>query len=297
VDTSCNDRLGLSHDGGRTWHLGPTMPRYGPDNRLHGLLALDANHWFAYGTSGWFTADAGRTWRRSRGGYVVTAGRAGSQLWEIRSGCTPKCWEVYDLLNADGSTGFLGELPWQTEDTRATGALWTNDRAYVITTSGRTSRLLVLDHRLNLLAAHPLPMPGGGVVSVGARSLDYLSSTEPAAGTQPKAFWHSDDDGRTWQRRPDPLLRGYAVTMTAPAPDLLWRYGYRSEIWRSTNDGVSWAPLLGSKIGEGGYPLQAFASYGRKAWAFAFLGDNTLGIYVTDDGGRRWSTVRLPSTP
>ena len=296
VDSSCHDRLDLSLDAGRTWRQGPAMPRYGPDSRIRGLLALDARHWYAYGNSGWLTSDAGVTWRRIRSGPVAAAGRFGAGMWVVRVRCAPACSSTIDILDAGGDlvqsdTPSLPVGSVVDQLVVADGTLVANVQ------SGNTGRVVRLDGRLRPGLSRGLPGPGGGqLVSVGPHSLDYLTAWDSSAGRQDKFFYRSGDAGRTWQRRPDPPCRGYAVALQAPRTGLLWRFGDRSEVYRSTDDGRHWTPLLAAWIGEAAAPLQTFTSYGNSAWAFAFLGAAAIpAVWRTVDQGAHWSTVRVPT--
>jgi photosystem II stability/assembly factor-like uncharacterized protein len=295
VGSACHDRLDLSSDGGRTWRRGPVMPRYGPDSRLRGLVGLDARHWYAYGNSGWFTSDAGVTWRRIRSGPVASAGRFGGDLWVVRVRCAKACSSAIDILDRAGNL-VQADTPAFAAGFTVRDLLVVDGGLAASIQSGNTGRLVLLDSRLRPGLSRALPVPGGGqLVSVGAHSLDYLTAWDSSAGRQDKFFYRSDDSGRTWHRRPDPSSRGYAVALQAPAPGLLWRYGDRSELFRSTDDGHSWTSLLAASIGEAAAPLQAFASYGHSAWAFAFVADATVpAAWRTSDAGAHWSTVRVP---
>jgi hypothetical protein len=311
--TGCEYRMARSADAGATWHLGGLVTRDKPPagdsggySSLSGLLATDSEHWYAWGQRGlWVSADAGASWHHIRtGGQVSSVTAAPTGVWALHVSCTGTpvtCSNTAFTFDRAGRLTTTSALGWLSSTSAVTQLLRVGNQTYATLWSwaktGNKATLALLrnnDPYLSPVAIRPLPAASRTLAADGAH-LDLLAAWDPAAGSQDKMFYRSEDGGRSWQRLPDPSAQGYATDLSVPSPGLLWRYGDRFALYRSTDGGHSWTALLATHIGDGGYPLKGFAAQQDSAWAASFHDDgDTPGVWVTRDGGDHWTFGPLP---
>ncbi|MDP9168385.1 MAG: hypothetical protein M3O32_20330, partial [Actinomycetota bacterium] len=157
--------------------------------------------------------------------------------------------------------------------------------------------LTVVDHSGVHQRSAP-PCPGGDnlgtsefeLAPVDAPHLVAVCWGQPAAGTQRKSAFTSDDAGNNWTRRPDPPVDGYtghflegSIAATSRATFIS---GGRSAVLR--------------KIGNG--PWRAVLDDGGTGDGFIYVGMtddlhgvalNAQGAWLTADGGDTWRKLRF----
>jgi photosystem II stability/assembly factor-like uncharacterized protein len=142
--------------------------------------------------------------------------------------------------------------------------------------------------------------PGPTITAAGVVYL--VCATGASAGSEPKDLFASYDGALSWRRQATLETSGYADSIVAASPDILWRYGARAPIFHSTDAGKTWQAQLDDKVGDAAGPMtQAFTATGTQALAFAFAlppsptfnGPWTINECRTTDAGGSWQTRPL----
>jgi photosystem II stability/assembly factor-like uncharacterized protein len=302
-------------NGGRTWTAvhAPAAPaadmfQSSPPPDAVGSVYFSgfsgARDGWAFGPALWRTTDGGVTWRRARVPGPVTD-------FEVASG-----GQMLAAVTVTGRSGIrdlrLYAAPAGTDDWRAVpGASLSDVSGASLAVSGRTGYLLASRYDLArpvLLAgpvsgaarwrALPEPCPGGWSAALAA-SPGWLFAgcgSEPGAGNQLKTAFVSRDGGRAWHRVASPPAGGYLGGATMSAGGTIFLSGQRMDIYISRDRGRSWheSPSLRNAAGlaNAGFFLGAEVVTGKAGVAFE-KGVGTRQVWLTMDGGRRWSPVTV----
>jgi hypothetical protein len=276
---------------------------WGLGGGIVGLVSLEPSRLFVYGDSGIFlSTDGGRSWRKTAPlRHVAYATVAGQGLWIVCARCGKVGAQREDTVVAVDRDG----VPGATLLTAAgiTQVLAVGGRGYVLTS--------------DTLAGQSLRISGDGgsswrtgslpgtawfgraelrLASAGGLGLTFVSAAEPAAGLQQKTIYGSDDGGLGWLRVAAGESYGYATSVVRPGQGLMWRYGGRAPVYRSTDGGTGWTSELADRIGDAaGRQVNGFAASGDSAWVFArTLSGTGVDAYQTLDGGDHWTELRVP---
>jgi photosystem II stability/assembly factor-like uncharacterized protein len=304
---SCDFRVDTSSDGGETWQRGGSLPvtvKSGSDNPVDGLAVVDSRTLYAYGASLWRSTDAGSSWQRVADAPAIAAvsAAAGSVWAGLACVDLAHCSSSLDVVSPAGLTPLPEQPPGEVRDLVRAG-----DHAYVLAqVSDAHSSLAVSTNDGKTWRQHPLPAQACGfalgrpLAPAPDGTLYLVCSGGAAAGSELKRLYRSTDQGGSWLDLGALESYGYADSIDAPDPTLLWRYGARAPVYVSTDAGHSWRAQLSDKVGDTAGPsLQAFAAAGSHALAFAFdtqpHPDNGWPIneYLTTDAGRTWQTPRF----
>ena len=260
---------------------------------------------FAYGASIWHTTDGGTTWSRlSYAPAVDTMASGESGVW-VGLSC-PDQSSCPAPINVVSNGHFV---PLSHQPAGVVEAITTSGaEAYAIVDDGDgDTELAVSGDGGTTWQQRAFPQtdcssmrPGFTVTTTGAAYLVCASGA--SAGTEPKDLFASEDAGVTWSARSTLEASGYADGIVAASPDVLWRYGARAPVFRSTDAGRSWQDQLDDKVGDAaGASTEAFAASGTVALTFAFAlppsstftGPSTINEYRTTDTGATWQTIPL----
>lgn len=149
-----------------------------------------------------------------------------------------------------------------------------------------------------------LAQPEGDVKSIFFRTLLegwLLAGTQPGAGSQPKAVYHTTDGGRTWvrlaaSREWDQTVgqdggitdSGYLGPMVFTTPRDGWIASARGGLLHSADGGKTWTP---API-DAHYFVDVHFADPRDGWALSI---EDPGLWATSDGGKTWRSIALPS--
>jgi photosystem II stability/assembly factor-like uncharacterized protein len=300
-------------NGGKTWVAvpAPAAPAADmfqsqsspPPNAVGSILFTSQRDGWAFGPALWRTTDGGALWRRERvpgpvanlevaGGRmlaVVTrtgksgntdlrlyAARAGTDDWRPVPGAAVSDF-FGESLAVSGGTGYLTASR--------------NDLARPVLLTGPVAG----PARWHTL---PEPCPGGWSVALAAVPgwLFTGCGSEPGAGNQLKTAFVSRDGGRTWHRVANPPMGGYLGGATMSAGGTIFLSGERMDIYISRDRGRSWheSPSLenAAVLADAGFFLVATAVTDKVGVAFE-KGVGTQQVWLTRDGGRRWTPVTV----
>jgi photosystem II stability/assembly factor-like uncharacterized protein len=155
---------------------------------------------------------------------------------------------------------------------------------------------------------------GGGYDDAGIHSIS-LDPRDPArvlVAISCGGVWESGDGGKSWTLRGDGLVAAYMppelagqretqdphrVARCAVAPDIMWMQ-HHCGIFRSTDAGVSWAPLK-LPTDDFGFAVVAHPTDPLTAWFVPAIKDEVrvprdgaLAVTRTSDGGKTWDSFR-----
>jgi hypothetical protein len=312
---SCVFRVDATKDGGATWRHGGEIVSTGAvdagspsdEDAVIGLAMASSEDIYAYGTSLWHSTDAGATLSVvPQAPAVDTIAIDHHTVW-LGVACTDLsgCASSVDTMTAGRPEPLANQPVGEIGDIARDGAV-----AYlVMRRPDGVGELEVSRDDGVTWQRRAFPQPdcgyslGPGPLAVTASGGLYLICTDGAgAGGMPKDLFVSHDDGMSWQHLAALETYGYADSMVAATPTLLWRFGGRAPIYLSTDAGRTWQAELTDKVGDAAGPMtQAFAAAGSRALAFGFAtppdpsfeGPWTINEYITTDAGASWNTVPL----
>ena len=299
-------------NGGRTWTAvhAPAAPvadmfqSSPPPDAVGSVYFPSQSGGWAFGPALWHTTDGGVTWRRERVPGPVTD-------FEVASG--GRLLAVVTVTGRSGTPDLrLYAAPAGADDWRAVpGAALSDVSGASLAVSGRTGYLLASRYDLArpvLLAgpvtgparwrALPAPCPGSWSAALAA-SPGWLFAgcgSEPGAGNQLKTAFVSRDGGRAWHRVASPPMGGYLGGATMSAGGTIFLSGERMDIYISRDRGRGWheSPSLRNAAGlaNAGFFLGAQAVTDKAGVVFE-KGVGARQVWLTTDGGRRWSPVTV----
>ncbi|MCX5684188.1 MAG: hypothetical protein NT049_10945 [Planctomycetota bacterium] len=288
---------GLSEDGGESW-----QPAFGfasweiADFTWHPTDPKTV--WVGTMSGPYVSTDGGRNWQARREGFPPIA---------VYQYSTPIQKVLFDPKDAAHLLAFGGShRRWQAPATALWGAVWESrdGGACVSTDGGRTWEVrnsgLPMDVNVNHLAAHPTQKD---TVWLALGAYRHPEEHEYTPGT----IYKSTDGGRTWRAsgsglgqkvaRDTNLTSRYEAIAVAPtSPDTLltcdtaWN---GATLYRSTDGGASWQPLLKGGGFEAAYPAGLGATvieFSPRDAAAAFIAGSEY-MLRTLDGGKTWTDV------
>lgn len=269
-----------------------------------------------WGGGTWRTDDGGQSWRRLPGDPATSAAAiavdpSNQNIVYIADGTTPHLYYSTD----DGNTWELLFDAGPDYDQLAALALAPSDPSilYVSTLNRRDGSTAGSLFRVDTRApmdSHAVDITSdlpGAPSSLAVRLHDPLRlfATVPGAGV-----WKTVDGGASWRQvkgdLPDVSFSQIAVDPTFPStiflagddrpyadsnhldPDQV--YG----IWKSTDDGNSWARIGGTIFGRASGPIRALAFHPDDQRVMYASGEG--GVYLSPDRGETWTNIngRLP---
>jgi photosystem II stability/assembly factor-like uncharacterized protein len=313
-----NLRLVLTDDGGATWHTAGPPVAYALGTP-RGASFFDADHgWlvsedaFTSSLSLWRTVDGGATWTRTTLPAVPDPPEnmgGASTIWidathaaiDVAGGM-PNGFQDGLLFTADG------------------GARWSAPamRSATEGADGITGIPSFLDPQIGWLAGgapgtrlwatrdggatwtlQPLAVPAGYLDDQGtfwggptffnrndgvvARTFDNNQSTV-------LVIYRTSDGGLTWQ----PVKGSTPLAASWSFPSLgSWILWDPPKVWRSSDQGQSWARSVSSGLPGQGGPVMTDDLHG---WSMS-TSDSSSKLYLTSDGGRTWVAVDPLTAP
>lgn len=97
-------------------------------------------------------------------------------------------------------------------------------------------------------------------------------------------FYSSKDGGTTWTKRPTPSLPAVYALASSPVDESTVFAGTKTGLYRSTDEGRSWAPWGNGTAGKTVAVIAATRADPNLVWAYA-----ASGPVRTTDGGASWS--------
>lgn len=289
----------LSRDDGASWRQSPaiaTSRAEGPhcgdpiSEPVDRLLAVDLQHLYAYGHQGvWFSATGGLSWQKSAvSGEVLRAAAVPAGLWAL----TDAGRLALVGLSGGVETRALPRRAGHPVELAAIGSdivvatpetVWTVD-LWRSTDLGRSWR-----------ATAPLPCPptyAPNELESAAGAMWWSCLGGAWTGSVPKALYRSADAGAHWMRAGPLEVRGGALTL-AGTGSILWRYG--ASLFRSTDGGRRWVPVLRDVVDGQLAEIATFAAGAERAWMFwTPLGASRQSALKTRDGGSNWQPIQIP---
>jgi hypothetical protein len=311
----CVFRVDVTSDGGVTWRHGVALvaaaaadagsPSAG--DSVLGIAMVSGSDIYAYGAWLWHSTDSGASWTVVPGVPSVDAMTIDHRSAWIGVACPDRsgCASSIEAI----SSGRADPLPHQPRGEVGDMARNGADAYLVIRVADGISELEVSRDDGATWQGRALPQQycgyslGPGPLAVtSANDLYLICSAGAGAGGMTKDLFVSHDEGGSWQHLGTLETYGYADSMVAATPNLLWRFGGRAPIYVSRNAGRTWQAELADKLGDAAGPMtQAFAATGTDALAFGFAmppdpsfeGPWTINEYRSTDAGAGWSTLPL----
>jgi photosystem II stability/assembly factor-like uncharacterized protein len=265
-------------DGGRTF-AGIPAPRTQNVSQLRFANVRDG---FAYGPELWVTHDGGARWQAIQvQGQVRDLAIGGGYAYEV---IVNPSSGVGQLLRSPVATNAWSALPAAGD---ASGGLWVHGSDVLLETAG--NRLMVSHDYGASFASYPVPPSvacqfeepaspvvwahcATGMLSGTSRSADGGRSFTPVRGSIPE--------------QPNSAAFGAASADTAVV-------GYR-ELYRTTDGGASWAPVVGP-VGITWWQYLGFTDPTHGV-AIGYVGSQQPSnerLYYTTDGGANYHLVRI----
>ena len=298
-------------DGGRIWAdmPAPAAPFASSEARgdaVSSILFTSPRDGWAFGPGLWQTRDGGATWRRvsipggpvldmaAGNGRVLAAtgrctspgedcrlavytSRTGSAAWRPIPAATARGVEAPSLVVA-GDTGYLASLPHSGNAVMLAGPV-----------NGSAPWRPIGNNPCTHPSSIAVAAAAGGSLFIGCGS-------EPGAGQQLKTAYLSRNYGRTWRRVANPPSSGYISSASMTRGGTIFLSGGRMDIYISRNRGRTWqtSPSLKSAAGlaGAGFDLVATATSNTTGYATQW-GVYRHQLWLTDDGGRRWTPVTI----
>jgi photosystem II stability/assembly factor-like uncharacterized protein len=281
-----------TRDGGRSFGR-----RTAPPVQVGQVRFADLQQGWAFGAPGfgdrpnpglWRTHDGGRSWRRISTHSVPSLEIGSGNVWAIDTG---EDGTVPDLVRGDATADAL--KPVFRAPNRAATVVVGHGTAYVAAQSLAgpiATTLWAVTHNGAQQRRNPCTSDEARALQVAvgqAQHLVAVCSGEGSAGGQLKRAFASADDGRSWQRLPDPPADGYTgvVGNLAATSTSAFLTGSRNGINKETGSG-SWRRVLLDDDGTG----------------FSFVGftDDTHGValgrragWMTTDAGEHWRRLQF----
>jgi photosystem II stability/assembly factor-like uncharacterized protein len=273
-------------DGRRQWDVdGPLLDGWGvyhatADPR-DGTVYAATNH-RVYGPTVQRSADAGRTWTRSKQiGLPAESGLTLAATWHVEPGRQDEPQTLY--LGADPGVLFRSEDGGET---------WQVNRG-------------ILEH-----PTRDRWFPGAGGMALHSIQLDPRDHDRLYVGITSAGVFRSDDGGESWV----PINRNVVAEFLAdpdsevgqcphklllhPAKDRLWQQNHFG-VYRSDDHGDSWVRVDGNGLPSGfGFPLMldpedADTAYviPEKGFEYHYTPGGRLAVFRTRDGGETWEPM------
>ena len=322
VGYSCAERctleLATTRDGGSAWSAPVQVAVMGRDPLGASPQArfVRANGWI-FGPAIFSTHDGGSTWRMTWNSPIEALEPSGGSVLAVTScsddPCRPELltsaigaddWHAVPqpaLLEAAGQPGYPGVVL-----ERAAGGT-----SFLSGATGRESQALYSSHDGGQTWSQ-LQAPCTGIVSIRSADSTHvwaLCSTPCCTGNYVKGVFVSSDGGVSWSERAyTGLTTVGSINFYGPAGALAVTasrtamYGGSGSVgvWRSTNAGTTWRPVLsGYCFGGGDRVSQLWFANPVDGWAVADAnGDPTCpSLFHTTDGGTSWTPLASPVGP
>jgi photosystem II stability/assembly factor-like uncharacterized protein len=298
-------------DGGRTWAAvpAPAAPAADmfqsspPPNAVGSILFTSQRDGWAFGPALWRTTDGGVTWRRERiPGPVANLEVTGNRMIAVITRAGGSGDPDLRLYAATAGRDDWRPVPGgAVSDVRGESLAVSAGRGYLLAPLSSLGRPVLLTGSAagtGRWHALPEPCPGSWSAAIAAtRGWLFIGcGSEPGAGSQLKTGYVSRNGGHTWHRVASPPVGGYLGGATMSPGGTIFLSGERMDIYISRDRGRSWheSPSLrnASGLAGAGFSLVAATVTDRAGVAFE-KGVGTRQVWLTSDGGRRWTPVTL----
>jgi photosystem II stability/assembly factor-like uncharacterized protein len=298
-------------DAGRTWFAVPA-PGAPPADIYQGVPSVGAilftstRAGWAFGPSLWQTRDGGATWQKMSfpGGPVQDLAVAGDQVLAATSRCGDggaAC--SFRVYSASAGSDHWRPVPGAAAmGVRSAQLVVSGDVGYELAITADLGKPLLLGGPVTGPAGwRPVPDPctsawSGALAAAPGGWLFLGCGLEPGAGNQMKTAYLSDDGGRSWRRVASPPFGGYLEGASMSAGGTTFLSGSRMDIYISWDRGRSWheSPSLANAAGlaNAGFSLVGVTVTDTQGFAFQ-EGVYPQQIWLTRDGGRRWTPVTI----
>lgn len=319
-------QVSRTSDGGHTWssplRVAPLTLSADGGAPHFGVRFADESQGWVYGDGIYASSDAGRTWIDTGvRSHVFDVAPGGDSFWAMTgcdvstsATCAPvllwwdkgaQTWRpaphqppvvssrTVHLIRVGAARAFIAEITERGVGLAGTRLIATDD-------GGATWRLL----------PNPCGVGFGGFPLATADGVHVwvVCASEPGAGEQLKDVYTTSDGGNTWVLRAETDLQGhrgqisvsgYVGLLALASSDTGFLTMARSDIYRSTDGGVTWV-RAGLGLGEGFFPALWFvdATHGWvSAWGNTGATEGKVVLYRTVDAGASWTLVSaVPGT-
>jgi photosystem II stability/assembly factor-like uncharacterized protein len=295
-------------NGGKTWVAvpAPAAPAADmfqssrPPDAVGSILFTSRRDGWAFGPALWRTTDGGATWRRERvPGPVANLEVTGNRMIAVITRPGDAGLRLYAAT--------AGRDDWRpvpgaaVADFRGESLAVSGGRGYLLASLSSLARPVLLTGPADgggRWHAVPVPCPGGWSAAIAATPgwLFVGCGGEPGAGNQLKTGYVSRDGGRAWHQVAGPPMGGYLGGAAMSPGGTIFLSGERMDIYISRDRGRSWheSPSLRNAAGlaGAGFSLAAATLTDRIGVAFE-KGAGTRQVWLTGDGGRRWTPVTV----
>jgi photosystem II stability/assembly factor-like uncharacterized protein len=274
-------------DERRRWEVeGPLLDGWGVYHATvdprNGTVFAAANH-VVYGPTVQFSADRGKTWRRSRKiGLPEASGMTLQATWHIEPGRPEELQTVY----LGGDPGVL----FRSDDG---GETWEPNRG-------------ILNH-----PTRSRWFPGAGGMSCHSIQLDPRDSGRMYVGITAAGIFRSEDDGETWSPVNKDVVAEFLgdphsevgqcphkLLLHPVSPDRLWQQNHFG-VYRSDDRGDSWVRLDENGLPSAfGFPLMLDPADPDTVYVipetspeYHYSPGARLAVYRTRDGGDTWEPM------
>jgi hypothetical protein len=313
-------------DRGASWLALPPPPFSvgAPGDRglfeLHFANALDG---WALGGTLWATDDGARSWHQvDLGGPVAAVASGAGEAYAVVEPCLPStvvCKRTSELYRSPVGAGRWARVqgaPAGLDVEAGQFSLVAIGRAVFLAT-GYPPELFVSADGLHFSrlavpcsqesGTGPGPYSPGQLVASSPSDLVLTCLGAPAMATQPIEVFISHDGGRRFRRLPSPALIGLGAEMAMAGPTtLLLGTDDAGATWleRAVSPDRSWSTPFeahdqGAGLSDLAFvdPLQGAFVYCPGLFALVYFGPyGSPGgeVYLTNDGGAKWSAVHIP---
>jgi photosystem II stability/assembly factor-like uncharacterized protein len=133
-------------------------------------------------------------------------------------------------------------------------------------------------------------------------AIDPVDHRHVWVGLEVDGVRHSSDGGETWSKLNGQIANQdvHNVLVVAGPPKSVFTV-VNDDVWRSTDDGVTWQPARAREVFPWHYPRGIAAKPGDPKTIFITLGDTTPGrigtVMRSRDAGVTWQNLALPAPP